>query len=91
LAYQQEIWQALADYSSTDFSGSQALKQTDPLREIYILPLVIFMEGAHALATEGTFRGAPKALNKLEEVFTALDAAELVNPEDPELNLVRGY
>lgn len=90
-AYQQEDWQALADYSQKILTVSQALKQTDPLRGNLYIAIGHFMEGAHALATEGTFRGAPKALNKLEKVFTALDAAELVNPEDPELNLIRGY
>jgi tetratricopeptide (TPR) repeat protein len=90
-AYQQQDWQALADYSQQILAVSQTLRQTDPLRGNLYIAIGHFMEGAHALATEGTFRGAPKALNKLEEVFAALDAAEIVNPEDPELNLIRGY
>ena len=90
-AYQQEDWQALAIYTEKILAVSQTLKPTDPLRGNLYLAIGHFMEGAHALATQGTFRGAPKAFDKLEEVFTALDAAEVVNPEDPELNLIRGY
>ena len=70
---------------------AQALIVTDPLRGHLYTAVGIFLEGAHMLKTQGVARGTPRALGMLQQVFSSLDAAESINPEDPELNLLKGY
>ncbi|MGB3294774.1 MAG: Sll0314/Alr1548 family TPR repeat-containing protein [Phormidesmis sp.] len=70
---------------------AQALVATDPLRGHLYTAVGIFLEGAHLLKTQGVARGTPRALGMLQEVFSELDAAERINAEDPELNLLKGY
>ena len=90
-AYQQADWQGLADYAEIILTTAATLIETDPLRGNLYQAVGYFMQGAYTVSTEGILRGAPKALDKLQAVFQALDAAEAINPTDPELNLIRGY
>lgn len=66
------------------------LKETDPLRGHLYTAVGLFLEGAHMLKTEGLAKGTPKALGMLQQVFNELDAAERIDAEDSELNLLRG-
>ena len=50
-----------------------------------------FLEGAYILKAQGVAEGTPEALGMLQEVFTSLDRAEEIAPDDPELNLLKGY
>ncbi|MGD1899435.1 MAG: Sll0314/Alr1548 family TPR repeat-containing protein [Phormidesmis sp.] len=67
------------------------LVSSDPLRGHLYTAVGIFLRGAHLLKTEGVAKGTPTALGMLQEVFAELDAAEAVDPEDSELNLLKGY
>lgn len=66
------------------------LKETNPLRGHLYTAVGLFLEGAHMLKTEGLAKGTPKALGMLRQVFNELDAAERIDAEDSELNLLRG-
>ncbi len=70
---------------------AEALKETDELRGHLYTAVGIFLEGAYLLKTEGVARATPTALGMLQQVFTELDAAEEIAPEDAELNLLKGY
>lgn len=70
---------------------AQALVAIDPLRGHLYTAVGTFLQGAHLLKTQGVARGTPQALGMLQEVFSELDAAESINAEDPELNLLKGY
>jgi tetratricopeptide (TPR) repeat protein len=70
---------------------AQALMANDPLRGHLYTAVGIFLEGAHMLKTQGVARGTPQALAMLQQVFGELDAAEEINANDPELNLLKGY
>jgi tetratricopeptide (TPR) repeat protein len=71
--------------------AAQKLMATDPLRGNLYTAVGYFFEGAYAITKDGTVKGTPQALNALQQVFKYLDAAEKVSPNDPELNLVKGY
>jgi tetratricopeptide (TPR) repeat protein len=74
----------------TRTSAEQLLK-SDPLRGNLYIAVSHFLEGAYAIGTEGTVRGTPQALGRLQEAFKHLDEAEKIAPQDPELNLIKGY
>lgn len=70
---------------------AEALKATDPLRGHLYSAVGVFLEGAHVMKTQGVGRGTPTALGMLQKVFNELDEAESIDPNDPELNLIKGY
>lgn len=90
-AYLSEDWDAMAEYATQTRETAEAMLETDPLRGHIYIAAGHFLEGAHAFVTQGAVRGTPVALSKLQRVFNNLDEAERVDPNDPELNLLRGY
>ncbi|MEM8504911.1 MAG: Sll0314/Alr1548 family TPR repeat-containing protein [Cyanobacteria bacterium P01_D01_bin.1] len=66
------------------------LKAVNPLRGHLYTAVGLFLEGAHMLKTEGLARGTPRALRMLQQVFNELDAAQRIDAEDSELNLLKG-
>lgn len=64
---------------------------TDPLRGHLYSAVGIFLEGAYILQTQGIARGTPAALGMLQQVFDQLDQAEAIDPNDPELSLLKGF
>ncbi len=70
---------------------AEQLVSQDALRGNLYMAVGHFLEGAYLLLNDGTVRGTPKALGKLQEVFKYMKAAEKINQNDPELNLVKGY
>ncbi|MBD2461363.1 hypothetical protein H6G89_09920 [Oscillatoria sp. FACHB-1407] len=91
LAYVDENWAALGRSATQTRESAAQLMQTDPLRGHLYTAVGHFLEGAHILRTQGTIAGTPAILGKLQQVFDELDQAEAIDPNDPELNLVRGY
>ncbi|WP_448571690.1 Sll0314/Alr1548 family TPR repeat-containing protein [Trichothermofontia sp.] len=86
--------QALADlqrYAQQTREVANRLIGRDPLRGNLYVAVGHFLEGAYIVSKEGGVSGAPRALGRLQLVLRALDAAEKVNADDPELNLIRGY
>ena len=93
---------ASMSYLNDDFDGvyagaiatqtaAEALKSSDPMRGHLYSAVGVFLEGAHVMSTEGVAKGTPKALGMLQKVFNELDEAESIAPNDPELNLIKGY
>ncbi len=90
-AYLSEDWDAMAQYATQTRESAEAMLESDPLRGHIYVAAGHFLEGAHAFVTQGAVRGTPVALAKLQRVFNNLDEAERIAPNDPELNLLRGY
>lgn len=90
-AYLDEDWDALADGAMMTEQTAQQLANSDPLRSNLYAAVGTFLEGAYILQTEGVAQGTPKALGMLQTVFDSMDAAEAIDPTDPELSLLKGY
>lgn len=69
---------------------AQQLIKSDPLRGNLYLAAGTVLDGGYIAATEGTVSGVPKILGSLQQAFRYLDAAERIDPKDPELNLIKG-
>jgi len=71
--------------------SAQSLVTTDPLRGNLYLAVGSFLEGGHIFLTEGSVKGTPKVLGSVQQAFKYLDIAAANSPNDPELNLIKGY
>ena len=87
LAFTEKDWEGLKVYAFKTLQAAEALKESDPLRSNLYLAIGHFLEGSYRYEKEG----AVSAIQKLQLVFKHFDAAEDINPQDPELNLVKGY
>jgi tetratricopeptide (TPR) repeat protein len=67
------------------------LLKTDPLRGNLYLAVGNFLEVGYVIGSQGVVRGTPQALGKIQQAFKNLDDAEKISPQDPELNLIKGY
>ena len=87
LAYTEKDWTKIKKYALQTLASAQSLSQTDPVRGNLYLAVGHFLDGAYVYETEG----ALDAIEKLQLVFKYLDRAEDADPDDPELNLIKGY
>lgn len=77
-------------YAQQTRTVAQQLAKSDPLRGNLYQAVGIILDGGYIAATEGTVRGIPQILGSLQEAFRYLDAAEKIDPKDPEFNLIKG-
>lgn len=78
-------------YASQTRDAARALLPSDPLRGNLYLAVGHFLEGGYIVLKEGTVKGTPKVLGEVQRAFKYLDTAEASSPNDPELNLIKGY
>ncbi|MGB3199886.1 MAG: Sll0314/Alr1548 family TPR repeat-containing protein [Nodosilinea sp.] len=91
LGYLNKDLNELSEQARLTQQTATALKATDPLRGHLYSAVGIFMEGAYTLQTQGIARGTPTALRLLQRVFSEIEAAEEIDPNDPELSLLKGF
>ncbi len=91
LAYIDKNWDVMGENARLTRETAEQLLTTDPLRGHLYVAAGQFLEGAYTLSTQGTVRATPALLGKLQQVFDNLEAAEKIDPQDPELNLMKGY
>jgi tetratricopeptide (TPR) repeat protein len=89
--YLDQNWEGLLAKSQLTKQAANDLADSDPLRSNLYEAVGLFLEGAYILQTEGIAQGTPKALSRLQQVFDLMDAAAAIAPDDPELNLLKGY
>lgn len=82
---------ALKSYTAKTLETAEKLKATNPLRGNLYEAVGHAMEAAVIVGEDGTVKGAPAALSKLQQVYGKLDEAENIDAKDPELNLLRGW
>lgn len=91
MAYLDGDMQEMAARADLTKSTAAALMDRDPLRGNLYSAVGVFLEGATVFETQGAARGTPTALRMLQQVFSYMNAAERIDPNDPELSLVKGY
>ncbi|MEM7593547.1 MAG: Sll0314/Alr1548 family TPR repeat-containing protein, partial [Cyanobacteria bacterium P01_A01_bin.83] len=87
LAYTEKDWDNIKKYAEQTLESAQSLSASDPLRGNLYLAVGHFLDGAYVYEKQG----ALDTINKLQLVFKYLDRAEDAAPNDPELNLIKGY
>ncbi len=87
IAYTEQDWQQLKESANDTIRYAEQLQEDDPLRGNLYLAIGHFFEGTYIYEKSGAF----SVISKLQKVFNYLDAAEKHNPNDPELNLIKGY
>ncbi|RMF22360.1 MAG: tetratricopeptide repeat protein [Cyanobacteria bacterium J083] len=87
LAYTEEDWETLKTQAQKTLQAAKKLSVQDPVRGNLYLAVANFLEGAYVFEKQGPLG----AINKLQQVFAYLDKAEELDPQDPELNLIKGY
>ena len=88
---QAAFLQEYRTYSAQTRKAAEKLLTTDQMRGNLYLAVSHFLDGAYVLITEGTVKGSAQALSELKNVYQYLDKAEAIAPNDPELNLLKGY
>jgi tetratricopeptide (TPR) repeat protein len=91
--------QAQKDKLLTEFQGyagqtraaAEKLMSSNPLRGNLYLAVSALFDGVYAFTKDGTVKGTPAAIGALQKIGEYMDKAEKIAPEDPELNLLRGY
>ncbi len=87
LAYSNEEWDVMKNAAAQTLSVAENLTPKDPLRGNLYQAVGHFLQGAYTFKTKGPLG----AVNKLQLVLDHLDKAEEIAPNDPELNLLKGY
>ena len=72
-------------------AAAGSLGTTDSLRSQLYLGVSDFLDGAYILLKDGTVSGTPEALNKAQNAFKLFEAAAAQSPNDPEVNLIKGF
>jgi tetratricopeptide (TPR) repeat protein len=93
IAYLQEDWTGVRSYGEKTLAAGQALVTTSPVRGHLYTAIGHLMEGAYVLSPqgEGSLKGVPTALGKLQQAYGSLSQAKSINAVDPELNLIQGF
>jgi len=93
IAYLDEDMTTMAQAAAQTMQAAQALQASDPLRGHLYVGVAHFLQGG-VIATEhrkNLWPVVPQLLDKVRLAFAAFDQAALVNPNDPELNVIRGF
>lgn len=85
------LLQEFQSYAGQTRSAAERLLSNDPLRGNLYLAVSHFFDGVHAFTKEGTIKGTAAVLGELQQIMKYLNEAEAKAPNDPELNLLRGY
>jgi tetratricopeptide (TPR) repeat protein len=90
-ADKQAALERFRSFASRTRVAAGSLGATDDLRSKLYLGVSDFLDGADILLTKGTVNGTPDALNKAQNAFKLFEAAAAQSPNDPEVNLIKGF
>jgi len=87
IAYTSQDWGSLKEHAEQTLHAAKQLGEQDPLRRDLYLAIGHFLEGSYLYEQNGAF----SVFGKLQKVLHYFDEAKKHNPQDPELNLIKGY
>ena len=90
IAYAQEDYLTMRIAGKRVRSNAEALKGKDNLRAYLYLAASDLIEAGYIVKTDG-LSSAPKALPLVQSVFDNIKKAQDIDPNDPEVNLIKGY
>jgi tetratricopeptide (TPR) repeat protein len=82
-------YEKVREYGEKTVKAAEKLMKTNPMRGNLYQGVGLGLLGAYELKKANG--GALGALNKLQKVFEYMDKAQKLDPQNPELNLVKGY
>lgn len=85
------ILEEFKSYAAQTRGAAERMLGKDALRGNLYLAVSHFLDGVYAFTKEGTVKGTAKVLGELQQIVKYLNEAEAQAPNDPELNMVRGY
>lgn len=88
LAYNSGDWETLLSHGKKTKETAERLIATDPVRGHLYKGVGLMLEGAYDVLKNKNYLGA---VPKLQSIFQAFDAAKAADPNDPEMNLAKGY
>jgi tetratricopeptide (TPR) repeat protein len=90
-AQKDKLLEEFKGYAAQTNAAAQKLLSTNPLRGNLYLAVSSLFDGVYVFTKEGTVKGTPQALLSLQQIDKYMNEAEKISPNDPELNLLRGY
>jgi tetratricopeptide (TPR) repeat protein len=90
-AYLEQDYAGMQLYALKTRSAAEKLMATDPLRGNIYMGVSYLIEAGYIVKTNGIVNGAPTALGLVQKLFDSIKAAQAIAPNDPELNLIKGY
>ncbi|MEM9538164.1 MAG: Sll0314/Alr1548 family TPR repeat-containing protein [Cyanobacteria bacterium P01_E01_bin.42] len=88
LAYNEGDWETLKVHGEKTTEAAEQLISRDAVRGNLYKGVGLMLEGAYDVLKNKNYLGA---VPKLQRIFQAFDAAQAADPNDPELNLAKGY
>jgi tetratricopeptide (TPR) repeat protein len=91
MAYLEQDYLGMQIYAIKTRSAAEKLMATDKLRGHIYMGVGYLIEAGYIVRTDGIVSGAPKALGLVQKLFDEIKLAQAIAPNDPELNLIKGY
>lgn len=90
-AQKAQLLEQFRAYGTQTRDSAQSLLASDRVRGNLYLAVSYFLDGAYSVIKDGTIKGAPAGLSSLQQAFKYMDEAEKQAPNDPEVNLIKGF
>jgi tetratricopeptide (TPR) repeat protein len=81
----------IRSYATQTINSAQAMAGKDPMRGNLYLAVGNFLNAGYSLLKDGTVKGMPEGMRSVQTAFDYLDKAQSLGPNDPEVNLIKGY
>jgi tetratricopeptide (TPR) repeat protein len=86
-----EMLEQVRSYAAQTQASANAILSKDPLRGNLYLAVGHFLQAGYIILRDGTVKGTPEGMREVQTAMTYLDQAEAKSPNDPEMNLIKGY